>query len=272
MIRFERLFKSPMYFSALALAAFAAGCGSGGDGGVGSGLGPTGTACTGAACVSLGTAANYVILSKSGISTVPVSAVTGNLGVSPAAATAITGFSLTADASNVFSTSPQVTGRLFAANYAMPTPSNLSTAVLDMETAYTAAAGKTAVPGSCPGAGAMGALVPPLASGVYTCAVNVTIPTNFTLNGTATDVWVFQITGTLTQSAATQVILTGGALPKNVFWQVSGVVDIGTTAVMQGVILAQTAIILQTGATANGRLLAQTAVTLAGSTVVQPAL
>jgi hypothetical protein len=130
-----------MYFIALALAAFVAGCGSGGDDGVGSGLGPTGAACAGSACVSLGTAANYVILSKSGISTVPVSAVTGNLGVSPAAATAITGFSLTADASNVFSTSPQVTGRLFAANYARPTPSNLTTAVLDMETAYTAAAG-----------------------------------------------------------------------------------------------------------------------------------
>ena len=102
MNRMGSLFKSLMYFVAIALAAFTTGCGSGGDGGVGSGLGPTGAVCAGAACVSLGTAGNYVILSKAGISTVPVSAVTGNLGVSPAAATAITGFSLTADASNVF--------------------------------------------------------------------------------------------------------------------------------------------------------------------------
>jgi hypothetical protein len=98
----------------------------------------------------------------------------------------------------------------------------------------------------------------------------VTIPANFTLNGNATDVWVFQITGTLTQASATQVILTGGALPKNVFWQVTGTVDIGTTAVMQGVVLAQTNIAVRTGATVNGRLLAQTAVTLDQATVTVP--
>ena len=137
-----------------------------------------------------------------------------------------------------------------------------------MEGAYTAAAGKPA--GPCPGVGVFGAPLPALAPGVYTCAVNVTIPANFTLNGTATDVWVFQITGTLTQSAATQVILTGGALPKNVFWQVSGVVDIGTTALMQGVILAQTNIAMRTGSRINGRLLAQTAVTLDQATVTVP--
>jgi len=66
------------------------------------------------------------------------------------------------------------------------------------------------------------------------------------------------------------VTLIGGALPKNVFWQVAGVVDIGTTALMQGVILAQTAINLQTGATVNGRLLAQSAVTLDAATVTAP--
>ena len=109
-----------------------------------------------------------------------------------------------------------------------------------------------------------------LPAGVYTCTVGVTIPGNLTLNGTATDVWVFKIAGTLTQSNATQVNLTGGALPKNVFWQVSGTVDIGTTALMQGVILAQTNIAVRTGATIKGRLLAQTAVTLDQSTVTAP--
>ena len=66
------------------------------------------------------------------------------------------------------------------------------------------------------------------------------------------------------------MLLTGGALPQNVFWQVSDVVTIGTTAVMRGVILAQTNIAVQTGATVIGRLLAQTAVTLDKSTVTQP--
>ena len=47
--------------------------------------------------VNLGTAANYVVLAKSGISTVPPAAVTGNLGVSPIDSTAITGFSMILD-------------------------------------------------------------------------------------------------------------------------------------------------------------------------------
>src|SRR5438046_3158822 len=94
--------------------------------------------------VNLGAARTYVILAKSAISTVPTSAITGNLGVSPAAATFITGFSLTADATNVFSSSPQVTGQIFAANFAVPTPSNMTTSVSDMELAYTDAAGRPA--------------------------------------------------------------------------------------------------------------------------------
>lgn len=49
---------------------------------------------------------------------------------------------MTADATNVFSTSSQVTGNVYAANYASPTPSNLTTAVGDMEHAFTDAAGR----------------------------------------------------------------------------------------------------------------------------------
>ena len=65
--------------------------------------------------------------------------------------------------------------------------------------------------------------------------------------------------------------LTAGALPKNVFWQVSGAVNIGTTAHIKGIVLNQTAIRMLTGSSINGRLLAQTAVTLDSSTVVEPA-
>src|ERR1700737_3593619 len=66
--------------------------------------------------VNLGTAGNYVILAKAGISTVPTSDITGGLGVSPAAASSITGFALTLDSSNVLSTSSQVTGSVYAAD------------------------------------------------------------------------------------------------------------------------------------------------------------
>jgi Ice-binding-like len=266
-------YKPLMWSVTLLLAAIVAGCG-GGDGtpGAGLGLGPTGGVCAGASCVNLGTAGNYVILAKTGVSTTGTTAVTGNVGLSPNARIGLTGWSETMDATNKFSTSTYVTGKLYAADYAPPTPTNLTTAVSNMEAAYTAANGMAPAGGglttACPGAGIMdGTVVPPLAAGVYTCAVNVTIPTDFTLNGTATDVWVFQITGTLTQDAATKVLLTGGALAKNVFWQVSGNVDIGTTSLMQGVILGKTLINLQTGATENGRLMAQAAVTLDANAV-----
>jgi hypothetical protein len=219
--------------------------------------------------LSLGSARNFAILAKSGISTVPASAITGNLGLSPAAASFITGFSLTADSTNVFSTSTQVTGRVFAADYASPTPSNLTTAVLDMQTAYTAAAGRAPGGGNTNlGAGNIGGLT--IAPGVYNWTTSVTIPTDVTISGTATDVWIFQIAGNLTQSNATNVTLAGGALAKNIFWQVSGAMSVGTTAHFEGIALVQTAIAMGTNSTANGRLLAQTAVTLDQTTVVQP--
>jgi hypothetical protein len=57
--------------------------------------------------VNLGTAGNYVILTKSGISTVPSSAITGDIGVSPIDASAITGFSLIRSTDGTYSTSPR---------------------------------------------------------------------------------------------------------------------------------------------------------------------
>lgn len=218
--------------------------------------------------VNLGMAGTFAILAKSAISTVPVSAITGNIGVSPAAATFITGFTLTNDATNVFATSSQLTGQAFAADSAEPTPTNLTTAVGDMELAFTDAAGRAASITEL-GAGNLGGAT--LTAGVYSWSTALLIPTDVTLSGSATDVWVFQIAQDLTLSSGARVVLARGALAKNVFWQVAGKVDLGTTSHCEGVILSQTAITLGTGASVNGRLLAQTAVSLDGNTVVQPA-
>jgi hypothetical protein len=218
--------------------------------------------------VNLATAGDYVILAKTGISTVPTSAVTGNLGISPAAASYITGFSLTADATNVFSTSPQVTGKVYASDYAAPTPANLTTAVGDMQLAFTDAAGRAPQVTNL-GAGNIGGKT--LAAGVYAWGTGLLIPTSVTLAGSATDVWIFQIAQNLTVSNATNVVLTGGAVAKNVFWQVAGSVDLGTTSHFEGVILGKTSITLQTNASITGRLLAQTAVSIDVSSVVEPA-
>jgi hypothetical protein len=202
------------------------------------------------------------------VSNVPTSAITGNIGLSPAAASFITGFTLTLPAAGAAATSPQVTGNVYASDYATPTPSNLTTAIGDMQTAYTNAAGRVTPDHTELAAGNLGGLTLP--PGLYKWSNTVNIPTNVTLSGGANDTWIFQIAGGITQAAAARVVLSGGALPQNIVWQVFGVVDIGTTAHMEGVILSQTSITLKTGASANGRLLAQTAVTLAGNAVVQP--
>jgi len=217
--------------------------------------------------VDLKSAGNYAILAMSGISTVPTSAVTGDLGIYPAAASSITGFPMTADATNEFSTSPQVTGKIYAFNYQPPTPLTVMTAVGDMQHAFTDAAGRT--PGVTElGAGNIGGMT--LTPGVYGWSSGLLIPKNVTLTGSATAVWIFQIAGTLTVSSATSVILAGGALPENIFWQVSGAVALLSTSAFEGDILAKTSIAMDTGASINGRLLAQTAVNIQSSTVVEP--
>jgi ice-binding like protein len=270
-----RTFKALTWCTTLLLAAVVAGCGDGGGGssaavsttaaGAGTGAGGAGM---GPSPVNLGGAGNFVILAKSAISTVPASAITGNLGLSPAAASFITGFTLVADATNQFSTSTQVTGQVFAADYAAPTPTNLTTAVLDMQAAYTDAAGR-APDYTELGAGNIGGLN--LGPATYKWGSGVLITSNVTLTGGPNDVWIFQIAQDLTVASGVQVVLAGGALAKNIFWQTFGAADFGTTSHFEGVVLSQTSITAHTGASVNGRLLAQTAVTLDQNMVTQPA-
>ncbi len=215
-----------------------------------------------AAAVNLLSAANFAILSKSGITNVPGSSVTGAVGTSP-----ITGAAL-------LLTCAQVTGTIYTVDAAGPLPcrvtdaSKLTTAVLNMESAYNNAAGRTNPNYVNLGAGNIGGMT--LAPGLYKWTTGVTIPTNVTLSGGPTAVWIFQIAGTLTMASAKQIILSGGANPKNIFWQVSGAATLGTYSHFEGNILGKTGINMQTGGSINGRLLAQTAVTLQQNTVVKP--
>jgi hypothetical protein len=225
-------------------------------------------AAKGPARVILGAAGGFAVLAKAAISTVPASAITGDIGVSPAAATYMTGFSLVADASNTYSTSMQIVGKAYAANYAVPTPAQLTTAVSNMETAYTDAAGRKNPDVLELGSGNIGGKT--LSPGLYKWTSTVTIPTQLTLAGGANDVWIMQTTGDLTMSANLRVNLTGGALPSNVFWQVAGATTIGTGAHFEGVLLCKTQVTLQTGATLSGRIFAQTQVALQKATVTQP--
>jgi ice-binding like protein len=217
--------------------------------------------------VDLGAAGDFVALAKSGISVVPPAAITGDIGVSPAAATFITGLSFSVDATNVFATSTQVTGRVYASDYAAPTPTTMTTAISDMELAFTDAAGRAPDVTEL-GAGDIGGMT--LAPGVYAWSSGLAIGADLTLDGSAVDLWIFQVAGNLTIADAAQMVLDGGATTEHVVWQVAGRVDVGTTAHVEGTVLSQTSITLATGASVDGRLLAQTAISLDGNTIVAP--
>jgi len=237
---------------------------------------PTAVFAAGPAAVNLGTAGNFRILAQTAVTdgNPSITSVVGNVGVSPAAGSTITGLSCTNIAGNVYDVDGTYTGG-FDSNVVcfLPGPGANKTivdnAVLDMGTAYTNASAPATPAGVGPNLNIGGGTVSGenLVPGTYTWGSNVTITGDITLTGSASDVWVFQVTGTLTIGNNVKIILAGGALPSNIFWQVTGAVTLSPGSDFSGNILAQTNIAMQAGATLHGRALAQTAVTLIGNTV-----
>lgn len=213
--------------------------------------------------VNLGAADNFEVLAKSGISTIGTTSIVGDIGVSPISSPAITGFGLIMDSSNQFATSSLVMGNVYAADYTSPTPTKMTTAISDMETAYTDAAGRALPDQIDLGAGEIGGMT--LVPGLYKWGTGVSISTDVTLTGTSDAVWIFQISGDLNIASGKKIILSGGAQAKNIFWQVAGTTTLETTSNFNGIILGgsgASTIALRTGATLNGKALAQKDVTL----------
>jgi hypothetical protein len=212
--------------------------------------------------VNLGLAGDFAILSKTGVTDVYKSSVVGDVGSSP-----ITGAAVLVSCS-------EVVGTIFTVDAAGPLPcrvtnaTRLGIAVLDMQAAYTDAAGRVNPDFLNLGAGNIGGKT--LTPGLYKWSTSLILPTDVTISGSPTDVWIFQVAGTLIMSSAVRITLAGGAQAKNIYWVVAGAVTFGTTSHFEGNILGQTGINLQTGATLNGRMLAQTAVTLQMNTVNKP--
>jgi hypothetical protein len=219
----------------------------------------------GATIVSLGTAQNYTILSKAGISTTGTTSIVGDIGISPIAGTAFTGFSETLDPTGAFATSTLVTGRLFAASYTAPTPSVLGIAVGDMETAYTDAAGRTGTDFLNLASGNLDGET--LAPGLYTWNSALNVTNSITFSGSASDVWILQVENRFNLANDAQILLAGGAQASNIFWQTAEGATLGTNSHFEGILLTATDIAVQTNATVNGNLLAQTAVTLEGNAI-----
>ena len=225
--------------------------------------------------IDLKTAGDYVILAKSGITSVPSSVITGDIAVSPIDSTAMTGFSFTLDPSGTFSESIQLAagGRAYAANYNTPVPAQLTVAVLDMETAYTNAAGRLNpdaarinLGGGTLG-GAFGGEAAPLTPGVYTFVSSVSITSTLYLDGDDSDVFIIQMTGNLMLAANTQVLLSNGTLARNVFWQVAGNIQVFEGAHLVGILLVKTDATFLTGSSLLGRVLTQTACNLQMTTI-----
>jgi len=223
----------------------------------------TGGSSESVGAVTLGSSGNYVILAKTAINNSGTSAITGDVGLSPAATSYITGLALT-DFTG-YATSAQVTGQVFASDMADPTPMDLTTAVENMITAYNDAAGRSKIDFLELGTGNIGGKT--LSPGIYKWTNTVTIPTDLTISGSSTDVWIFQIAEDLSMSADVNIILSGGAQASNIFWQVAGQATLGANSHFVGVILSMTGVTLQTGTTMNGRVLAQSSVVLEGNTV-----
>ena len=197
----------------------------------------------------LGAATSFAVLAATpNVNNTGPTAITGDIGVSPAAA--IIGFP-----------PGTIIGTLHTAD------AFAASAQVDNTSAYAFLAGQacdTTFAGPTDLAGLT--LVP----GVRCFATSAANSGSLTLNagGNANAVWIFRTASTLITGSGSSVVLTNGAQACNVFWQVGSSATLGTTTTFVGNILALTSITLQTGASLSGRALAQTGtVTLASNNV-----
>ncbi|KAJ7249633.1 hypothetical protein C8J57DRAFT_1356326 [Mycena rebaudengoi] len=216
--------------------------------------------------VLLGSARSFAILARSRVSTVPNSAITGDVGVNRATVASLSGFDLVQDASGQFWTSAQVNGRLMGSTDAPPTPSLLTSAVLDMQNAFADAMNRRNPDFFRLKNGRIGGsnLVP----GIYKWTTGVTISSGITLTGGPADTWIFQISGSLNQAANVEITLVGGALPQNIFWAVAGTVTLNNNTIFQGNILAKTNVDIGINSVDNGCIYAQTSVFMKEATIL----
>jgi hypothetical protein len=226
-------------------------------------------AFAGPATVNLASSAQFAVLAATEITSVPTDAIGGNVGLSPAARSHISGL-----------TGVEVNGTIFAADDSGAVAAMLNQAQSDLSAAYINASpanrpGGIDVSSYGGGAGELGGRT--LAPGLYASAPgSYSITTlNLTLDGGGNPnaIWIFQMADTLQILSGRQVLLSGGAQAANIFWQVGTSATLYTYSVCQGTIMAAQSVALQTGATLLGRALAENgAVTLDANTITNPNL
>jgi hypothetical protein len=224
------------------------------------------TASLGPLAPDLKTSARFGILAYSTVTNNAGPSVINNMdvGISPGLLSSVTGFP----------PATVVGGAIYGADSPAPAPAQLTQAKLDLTAAYLYAEGATA-PAPVTIAGDQGGKT--LAPGIYKSTSTLLIQSgNLTLDaqGDANAVWIFQIASDFTtvggspypSPAGGNVILSGGAQAKNIYWQVGSSAVIGDYTAFNGNILALTSITMNTGAVANGRMLAQNGAVVMTST------
>jgi hypothetical protein len=203
-----------------------------------------------AAEVDLGTAHPFSVLGGSTVTNTGTTNLAGDLGVSPGAV---------ADVGTL---------NQGGARYELLSPVSLQ-AQTDLTTAYNTAANEASsanLSGQNVGART-------LTAGTYTYSSSAIMTGQLTLDaqGDPASRWIFQIGSDLTTASNSSVLLTNGASPCNVYWQVGSSATLGTDTDFVGTIMADQSITTQTGTTVLGRALARiAAVNLDANTFVDP--
>ncbi|HTI72050.1 MAG TPA: ice-binding family protein [Candidatus Limnocylindria bacterium] len=200
-------------------------------------IAPLALTAAGPAPIDLRSAAHFTVLATATTTTTGGGTIAGDVGLSPAGSQGIP--------------PGQIHGSIYNGG---PIAAQ---AALDLNSAIIASS-----PAQLPGGINVGAELggKTLAGGVYASpsgAYNIT-SVDLTLNGGPNDVWVFQMASTLTVGVGRQVILTGGAQARNVFWQVGSSATLGTSSVFKGTVMAYASISMNASSRLQGRALAQT--------------
>ena len=222
-----------------------------------------------ATAVKLGTAAPFAVLAGTAVTDVPTSAITGDVGLSPAAGGNYAGL-----------TQAEVTGTIYSVDAAGPAgrvddPGTLTQAKNDLTTAYVSAFGDLATTTYAAGDNQLGGKT--LTTGVYAfghaATANITAASPLVLNGNGDPgaVFVFQASSDLVTASNSVVQLENGAQACNVFWVVGSSATLSSSSTMVGTVMALTSATLDSGATVQGRILARNgAVTLDANTITIP--
>jgi hypothetical protein len=190
----------------------------------------------GPAPIDLASAAHFTILAATTITTTGSGIINGDVGLSPAGSQGIP--------------PAQVNGTIYNGG---PIAAQ---AQLDLNSAIIAAS-PAQLPGGINAGAELGGQT--LGAGVYQSPSGAFAITSvdLTLNGGPNDVWVFQMASTLTVGVGRNVILTGGAQARNIFWQVGSSATLGTSSVFAGTIMAYASVTMNASSTMSGRALAQ---------------